>query len=91
MGSSLQQVNNLWAIRELIPEGNRRVGSISSHDISVPISCVPDFIEQGPAKIAEIGQFRINCFGHLGDGNLHYNVFPIKGRSRADHEKHGRS
>ena len=84
---SIQQVNNLWAIRELIPEGNRRVGSISSHDISVPISCVPDFIEQGPAKIAEIGQFRINCFGHLGDGNLHYNVFPIKGRSRAEHEK----
>ena len=35
--------------------------------------------------IAEIGAFRINCFGHLGDGNLHYNVFPMPGKTRADH------
>ena len=35
--------------------------------------------------IAGIGDFRINCFGHLGDGNLHYNVFPQKGRTSADH------
>ncbi|MDC1297120.1 hydroxyacid dehydrogenase, partial [Octadecabacter sp.] len=47
---------------------------------------VPDFIDRAPAIIAKIGAFRINCFGHLGDGNLHYNVFPQKGRSRADHE-----
>jgi FAD/FMN-containing dehydrogenase len=32
-----------------------------------------------------MADFRINCFGHLGDGNLHYNVFPAKGRSRADY------
>jgi FAD/FMN-containing dehydrogenase len=37
-------------------------------------------------RLAEIGDYRINCFGHLGDGNLHYNVFPVPGRSRADHE-----
>jgi FAD/FMN-containing dehydrogenase len=86
IAQSQQQANDLWAIRELIPEANRRIGSVSSHDISVPISCVPDFIERGPAIIAKIGQFRINCFGHLGDGNLHYNVFPIQGRARADHE-----
>ncbi len=86
IAQSVQQARDLWAIREMIPEGNRRVGSVSSHDISVPISCIPEFIKQGPKAIAEIGDFRINCFGHLGDGNLHYNVFPIKGRSRADHE-----
>lgn len=86
IAQSETQANQLWAIREKIPEANRRIGSVSSHDISVPISAVPDFIATAPAKIAELGAFRINCFGHLGDGNLHYNVFPMPGRSRADHE-----
>mgnify|MGYP001304402244 CR=1 FL=1 len=76
----------LWHIRESIPEANRRIGSISSHDISLPLSQVPDFIVEGGKRLARIGDFRINCFGHLGDGNLHYNVFPQQGRSRADHE-----
>lgn len=85
IAQSEQQAHDLWSIREMIPEGNRRIGSVSSHDISVPISLVPEFIDQAPAIIGEIGDFRINCFGHLGDGNLHYNVFPLKGRNRADH------
>ncbi|KQI69245.1 2-hydroxyacid dehydrogenase [Loktanella sp. 3ANDIMAR09] len=75
-----------WKIRESIPEANRRIGSISSHDISVPLSAVPEFIARGAPVLAEIGHFRINCFGHLGDGNLHYNVFPMPGRNRADYE-----
>jgi FAD/FMN-containing dehydrogenase len=75
-----------WQIRENIPEANRRIGSVSSHDISLPLSAVPDFIDQGRKVLSSIGDFRINCFGHLGDGNLHYNVFPQKGRSRADYE-----
>lgn len=86
IAQSGRQAQDLWDIREMIPEGNRRIGSVSSHDISVPISCVPDFIDQAPALIAKIGAFRINCFGHLGDGNLHYNVFPLKGHSRKEHE-----
>ncbi len=86
IAQSQQQARDLWAIREMIPEANRRIGSVSSHDISVPISAVPDFIDRAPAILARIGEFRINCFGHLGDGNLHYNVFPIRGRNRADHE-----
>ncbi len=76
----------MWNVRENIPEANRRIGSVSSHDISIPIGTIPDFIATAPSKIAEIGDFRINCFGHVGDGNLHYNVFPQQGRSRADHE-----
>ena len=75
-----------WHIRESIPEANRRIGSVSSHDISLPLGRVPDFIAQGREKINEIGSFRINCFGHLGDGNLHYNIFPLQGESRADHD-----
>ncbi len=81
-----QQSDDFWAIRERIPEANRRIGSVSSHDISVPLGSIPDFIAQGHDKIAALGDFRINCFGHVGDGNLHYNVFPVPGKTRADHD-----
>jgi FAD/FMN-containing dehydrogenase len=83
---SQAQRSDFWRIRENIPEGNRRIGAISSHDISLPLGAVPDFIAQAGPALATLGNWRINCFGHLGDGNLHYNVFPAKGRSRADHE-----
>ena len=73
-----------WHIRETIPEANRRIGSISSHDIAVPLGEIPDFIAEAGAALARAGDWRINCFGHLGDGNLHYNVFPPKGRARGD-------
>ena len=80
------QAGAFWAVREQIPEANRRIGAVSSHDISVPLSAIPDFIVAAGAAVAKIGDFRINCFGHVGDGNLHFNVFPAPGRSRADHE-----
>ncbi len=73
-----------WHIRETIPEANRRIGAISSHDIAVPLGEIPDFIAEAGAALARAGDWRINCFGHLGDGNLHYNVFPPKGRARGD-------
>ncbi|WP_299841955.1 FAD-binding oxidoreductase [uncultured Roseovarius sp.] len=85
IAQSEAQRHAFWEVRERIPEGNRRVGSISSHDISIPMGAVPEFIRRGDEAIASLGDFRINCFGHLGDGNLHYNVFPQKGRSRDDH------
>ncbi|MEP5760418.1 MAG: FAD-binding oxidoreductase [Litoreibacter sp.] len=83
---SQTQRNEIWAIRENIPEGNKRIGSISSHDISIPIGSIPEFIDRAPGVLAKLGNFRINCFGHVGDGNLHYNVFPAKGKSRDDYE-----
>ncbi len=88
IAQSGQQAQDLWDIRETIPEANKRIGSISSHDTAIPISCVPDFIAQAPVALAKIGKFRINCFGHLGDGNLHYNVFPLAGETRAEHDHH---
>ena len=86
IAQSETQRSALWAIRENIPEANRRIGSISSHDISVPLGAIPDFIARAEAGLRALGVFRINCFGHLGDGNLHYNVFPPQGKSRADFE-----
>ena len=81
-----QQADDFWRIREMIPEANRLIGSVSSHDISVPLGALADFIKQAGARVAAIGDFRINCFGHVGDGNLHYNVFPQVGKARAEHD-----
>lgn len=75
-----------WALRESIPLANRKIGAISSHDIALPPGLFPSFIPEATAALARIDQFRINCFGHLGDGNLHFNVFPRSGQSRADHD-----
>lgn len=82
IAQSLAQAQSFWNMREHIPEANRMIGSISSHDISVPLGSLPTFINRAGAALAQIGDFRINCFGHLGDGNLHYNVFPLLGCSR---------
>jgi FAD/FMN-containing dehydrogenase len=84
IAQSSQQAKAFWSVREHIPEANKRVGSISSHDISLPLGALPDFIAAADARVAEMGPFRINCFGHVGDGNLHYNVFPPAGRPKSD-------
>ena len=86
IAASEAQRQLLWRLRESIPEANRRIGAVSSHDISLPLSEVPDFIRRADAALARMGDFRVNCFGHLGDGNLHYNVFPAPGRARRDHD-----
>ncbi|MFK7875737.1 MAG: FAD-binding oxidoreductase [Paracoccaceae bacterium] len=85
VAQTLGQSQDFWAVREHIPEANRRIGSVSSHDISVPLGALPEFITAADQRIAKIGPFRTNCFGHVGDGNLHYNVFPMPGKTRADH------
>jgi FAD/FMN-containing dehydrogenase len=86
IAQSLAQRAEFWSLRENIPEANRRIGSISSHDISLPLGEVADFIAKTGPELARLGDWRINCFGHLGDGNLHYNVFPVPGQTRAQHE-----
>ncbi len=85
IATSSAQRDGLWRIREAIPEANRRIGAVSSHDISLPLSEIPAFIPKAIAELARIGDWRVNCFGHLGDGNLHFNVFPVKGGNRKNH------
>ena len=86
IAQSGQQAADFWRLREEIPEGNRRIGAISSHDISLPLSEIPRFIEDAKAMLAGMAEMRINCFGHLGDGNLHFNAFPAPGRDRAEYD-----
>ncbi len=84
IAQSEAQRTALWAMREEIPLANRKIGSVSSHDISLPLSVIPDFLARAGAVVAELGPYRINAFGHLGDGNLHYNIFPPEGHTKAD-------
>lgn len=74
-----------WSLREHVPLANRAIGAVSSHDISLPLSEIAGFIAEAGPALAGLGPFRINCFGHLGDGNLHYNVFPPPGGRAADY------
>jgi FAD/FMN-containing dehydrogenase len=86
IATSKAQAASLWHLREMIPQANRRIGAVSSHDISLPLSEIPGFVAEAPAALQPFGQFRINCFGHLGDGNLHWNVFPAPGVDRREHD-----
>ena len=65
----------LWQIRDGISEGLRHHGKIARNDISVPIAAVPTLLERGRALLAErFPASELAAFGHLGDGNLHFNV-----------------
>ncbi len=87
MAQSDAQRMVFWGVRELIPEANRLIGSISSHDVSLPPARLGAFVARGGPAIAALDpELRINCFGHLGDGNLHYNVFPPHGRRRGGYD-----
>ncbi|WP_068306776.1 FAD-binding oxidoreductase [Pararhodobacter sp. CCB-MM2] len=86
IASSEGQRAEFWHLREAIPEANRAIGAVASHDVSVPLAALPDFIAAADVALGAMGDMRINCFGHVGDGNLHYNVFPAQGRNRAEYE-----
>ena len=70
-----------WRLREEQPEGQRRLGAQLKHDLSVPPGQLVDFLDRANNECSEIlDGVRINAFGHLGDGNLHYNLSPPLGR-----------
>ena len=78
------QSQALWRLRETIPEASRDEGLLYRHDISIAVSRLPEFIATaGTALERAIPGARVICFGHLGDGNLHYNCF-VAGRRRDD-------
>lgn len=77
IANSIQQSKELWSIRETIPEAQLKLGTIIKHDISLPISALPDFILSTQVKLNELyPNASTIIFGHLGDGNLHYNLAP---------------
>ena len=83
---SLQDSKDLWKLRETMPLANKKIGSICSHDISLPLSEIDGFVATMTSEIQTLGPFRLNCFGHLGDGNLHFNIFPPTGERVSNYE-----
>lgn len=79
------QAQALWKIRESIPEAARgEAGMLYRHDIAVAVGEIPAFIRDGKAALEKhFWGTNIICFGHLGDGNLHYNTY-VEGRLRSD-------
>ena len=83
IATSDSQAQALWQLRENISEAQKREGISIKHDISVPVSAIPGFLDAaGAALAAAYPGLRIVCFGHLGDGNLHYNLSrPVRGEN----------
>jgi len=84
LAESTAQSQALWRLRETIPEASRDEGLLYRHDISLTVSRIPQFIDAASAALERsFSGVRIICFGHLGDGNLHFNCF-VPGRHKDD-------
>jgi D-lactate dehydrogenase (cytochrome) len=89
LADSEKQRRQLWRIRESIPEAEKHAGRSVKHDISVAIARIPEYLAAAPGRLAGIGAYRASIYGHIGDGNLHYNVLAAAGgdpvRFRSEH------
>lgn len=76
LAQSEQDRKTFWTLRENISAAQRNLGSSIKHDIAMPIAQIASFIEQADTALQQaFKDIRIVCFGHLGDGSLHYNTF----------------
>src|SRR5690606_34995930 len=74
---------SLWRMRETIPEAQRIDGASIKHDVSVPISRLPEFVDRAGAWVrANVPEGRLVAYGHVGDGNLHFNLNQAPGIAR---------
>jgi FAD/FMN-containing dehydrogenase len=89
VAESLEQTKAFWRIRENFGEAQRHAGGSIKHDISVPVAAVPEFLKDAAAAVqrAVPGAHPLP-FGHLGDGNVHYNVNQPPGADRAEYLTH---
>ncbi|MGB8276123.1 MAG: FAD-binding oxidoreductase [Alphaproteobacteria bacterium] len=70
----------LWRLREAIPPAQKREGASIKHDVAVPVARVAEFIEKASRAVAaEMEGLRVVAFGHVGDGNIHFNLTQPKG------------
>jgi FAD/FMN-containing dehydrogenase len=73
VAASEAQTAALWALRENVSEAQKIEGVSIKHDVAVPVSRIAEFIARADAALRRLSRVRIVCFGHIGDGNLHYN------------------
>jgi FAD/FMN-containing dehydrogenase len=70
----------LWKLRESIPEAQRKEGAGLKHDISVPVAALPEFVARAAAWLTtHVPEGRLVAYGHVGDGNLHFNLSVARG------------
>jgi FAD/FMN-containing dehydrogenase len=82
IATSERHRQEFWRLRESIPEAQRKAGPSIKHDISVPVSALPDFVAQASAWVRrEVPEGVLVSYGHAGDGNLHFNINLIDGGS----------
>jgi FAD/FMN-containing dehydrogenase len=75
LARSEQQRAEFWGLRESVPEAQRRAGGSLKHDVSIPVAAMPQFIQRGAAlALALAPEGYLVAYGHVGDGNLHFNV-----------------
>jgi FAD/FMN-containing dehydrogenase len=75
IAASLAQAAAFWRLRESLSDAQRPEGASIKHDISVPVASLPAFIERATEAVRSVSpDARVVCFGHMGDGNLHYNI-----------------
>jgi FAD/FMN-containing dehydrogenase len=79
VAQSHAQRDALWRLRETIPEAERCETASVKHDISVPIAAIPEFLAEVAGRLSSVAEHRLSVFGHIGDGNLHYNLMPTPG------------
>jgi FAD/FMN-containing dehydrogenase len=85
IAESVAQSRALWHLRESIPLAEAELGKSVKHDVSIPISSIADFVRKTNVLLQEnFPGVRNVIFGHLGDGNLHYNVARGEGQTEAD-------
>jgi FAD/FMN-containing dehydrogenase len=85
IADSVQQAKSFWRIREMFGEVQRHIGASIKHDVSVPVAAVPAFIKEATAAVEKlIPGVRALPFGHVGDGNIHYNVTQPDGADKAE-------
>ncbi len=73
----------LWRLRERVPEAERTNGGSVKHDVAVRITQIPDFVARAEPALAAIAPHRLSIYGHIGDGNLHFNLLPPEGQPLA--------
>jgi D-lactate dehydrogenase (cytochrome) len=84
LAASLGQAQAMWKLRESVPEAQRRHGASLKHDVSVPLSAIPQLIEHGTVLVERlVPEGDVFAYGHAGDGNLHFNVSQKPGADAA--------
>ena len=90
LAKNRSEANDLWRLRHSISEAQKREGASLKHDISVPVAEVGNFIRQAEAAVTmEIPGTRVVAFGHVGDGNIHFNLSQPKDWSAAEFLEQG--